>query len=313
MKILTKMTTLFVVIAIFVQSVLISVYADETAQQTQNLQIFPFLATPLTQTDTVKTYNQDGTVLGEMTKQQILVTGITGQIAKVLVPSSDGKNFTETCTAVSDILINPAFKPYTALLQDESVIVMYADEDYKNFQIIVSGDDDTPAELRFYTVEPPKPETPAETEKESTIKAPVWTSSAYNEENPFAQLGYYGQCTWYAWGRAYEVTGRKLPIKCGAKSWITAAKSAGLTVSDVPRAKSVVIFIGSSRLGGYGHAAYVENADNGYITFSDANRRSTTLANHYKLSSGIKQYDGTTTVAVNQMNRFGTVLGYIYI
>ena len=43
-----------------------------------------------------------------------------------------------------------------------------------------------------------------------SISEPNWYGGAYSTNNPFAWSNqYYGQCTWYAWGRAYELTVRE--------------------------------------------------------------------------------------------------------
>ncbi|MBQ7599673.1 MAG: hypothetical protein IJU57_03260 [Clostridia bacterium] len=44
---------------------------------------------------------------------------------------------------------------------------------------------------------------------------PDFTSPAYGSANQLALWGSCGQCVWYAWGRAYEVTGRRLPLVSG--------------------------------------------------------------------------------------------------
>ena len=44
----------------------------------------------------------------------------------------------------------------------------------------------------------------------------------------------YGQCTWYAWGRAYELTGIKLPCRNDAKTWYSVASNNGYSVGAEP-------------------------------------------------------------------------------
>ena len=62
-----------------------------------------------------------------------------------------------------------------------------------------------------------------------SISEPNWYGGAYSTNNPFAWSNqYYGQCTWYAWGRAYELTGVALNECTGnAAKWYNAAKNAG--------------------------------------------------------------------------------------
>ena len=50
----------------------------------------------------------------------------------------------------------------------------------------------------------------------------------YSSKNPFYSSGYAGQCTWYAYGRAYEILGKK-PNLClrNAKEWYGYNKTNG--------------------------------------------------------------------------------------
>ncbi|MBQ8497788.1 MAG: RICIN domain-containing protein [Clostridia bacterium] len=80
----------------------------------------------------------------------------------------------------------------------------------------------------------------------------------YGKENVSAQAGYTGQCTWYALGRFYEVTGVKLTTAPHAKYWLTRNKNN----------KKVVIYSGASNIvaktiavdddGTYGHVMFIE-------------------------------------------------------
>lgn len=84
-------------------------------------------------------------------------------------------------------------------------------------------------------------------------------SHFYSSSNPFRN--YWGQCTWYAWGRAYEKTGVQLGYRGNAKTWTSGAVS-------TPRANSVAVWTG----GTYGHVAFVEKYDGTNIYISEANR-----------------------------------------
>ena len=140
--------------------------------------------------------------------------------------------------------------------------------------------------------------------------SPSWNSSAYNNSNPFAASGYYGQCTWYAWGRAYELMGKSLPCKGNARTWYDVARNAGWSVGSEPRANSIAVWNKN-----YGHVAYVENVSGSSVTISEANFRTNYLDDQcWDLSVGIQYYDGTRTLTASQMqNRYGTLLGYIYL
>ena len=86
----------------------------------------------------------------------------------------------------------------------------------------------------------------------AAIPAPYFKSSSYGVRNPFAASGYYGQCTWYAWGRVREVTGVSLPSGLGnAGDWLARAKAMGLTVlsaNTVPVPGCVAVWKGKPRL-----------------------------------------------------------------
>ena len=100
--------------------------------------------------------------------------------------------------------------------------------------------------------------------------APNLYSASYTTDNPYAKLNLYGQCTWYAWGRVREVTGVKLNPYSNAKTWADSARADGLTVSNTPRANSVIVWGANSKTA-YGHVGYVESVSGEYITFSHAN------------------------------------------
>lgn len=82
----------------------------------------------------------------------------------------------------------------------------------------------------------------------------------------------WGQCTWYAWGRAYEKTGTQLYWGNGkygdAKEWYTNAKNAGYDCDTTPRENSIAVWTG----GKYGHVAFVEAVSGNVLYISEANR-----------------------------------------
>src|SRR5688572_10402311 len=51
--------------------------------------------------------------------------------------------------------------------------------------------------------------------------------------NPFAQ-NYYGQCTWYCWGRAYEKLGIRIVFKNSAGEIPNSGRDAGNWLSITP-------------------------------------------------------------------------------
>ena len=75
--------------------------------------------------------------------------------------------------------------------------------------------------------------------------------------NPYVPEGNGGECVAYVWGRAYELTGAKLPWQANAgQPWITAAKAAGYQVSMTPTSNSIAVWTNVRT--GLGHVAYVE-------------------------------------------------------
>ena len=100
-------------------------------------------------------------------------------------------------------------------------------------------------------------------------------SACYSTSNPFKD--YWGQCTWYAWGRAFEKTGTQLGYRGNAKTWTSGAVS-------TPRANSIAVWTG----GKYGHVAFVEAYDGTNIYISEANRVSLQYSEGYiNLSTGL--------------------------
>ena len=99
----------------------------------------------------------------------------------------------------------------------------------------------------------------------------------YGSKNPLTNIDLDGQCTWYAWGRFYEVTGIRLDYANNAYRWL----------KDSANDKDVVILYGAKSIlpksiavdtgGKYGHVLYVEkvtyNADGSPkgVYFSEAN------------------------------------------
>lgn len=141
--------------------------------------------------------------------------------------------------------------------------------------------------------------------------APNLYSNSYNKsKNPFAQSNLFGQCTWYAWGRANEITGKNLPCRGDAKTWYSVASSNGYSVGSTPRKNSIAVW----SKGTYGHVAYVEKVEGNSVTITESNWDRTTYSYQYDIESGIYYYSGYKTLSTSQMNsRFGTLLGYIYL
>jgi surface antigen len=110
-------------------------------------------------------------------------------------------------------------------------------------------------------------------------------SKYYTSDNPYYNSGYGGQCTAFAWGRAYEKVGIKLQFKkmlgdpiCGrthfssAKCWFDPGPEAFLRLRKGTniQADSIAVWDGNERYP-YGHVAYVERVENGHVFFNEAN------------------------------------------
>lgn len=141
--------------------------------------------------------------------------------------------------------------------------------------------------------------------------SPNLYSNSYNKNlNPFAQANWLGQCTWYAWGRTNEVTGKKLPCRGDARTWYSVAKNNGYSVGATPKNNSIAVWSNGS----YGHVAYVEKVDGNNVTITESNWNRVTYDNVYTIEKGIYYYSGYKTLTKAQMSsRCGTLVGYIYL
>ena len=82
-----------------------------------------------------------------------------------------------------------------------------------------------------------------------------------------ASDGYDGECTWYAWGRAYEKLGVALPCRGNANTWTTEAANAGFATGTEARANSIMV----EHYSGTGHVFFVEDVSNGYAYVTEGN------------------------------------------
>lgn len=111
------------------------------------------------------------------------------------------------------------------------------------------------------------------------------SKSFYSSTNPFYALGkdYVGECTWYAWGRAHEVTGETGLPNSSAGKWYQ--KASGFTKYG-PTATPVAPGIGC-----FSHyVVFIESVSNGNVTFSEANYYSDS-----RLSNGKIETENTST------------------
>ena len=86
-------------------------------------------------------------------------------------------------------------------------------------------------------------------------------SEYYGSGNISYTSGYEGECTWYAYGRFYEVTGIKLKSAYNANRWLSANQNdPNVKIIDVPVAGSIAV----NTNGTYGHVMFVE-----YVTYDE--------------------------------------------
>ncbi len=98
------------------------------------------------------------------------------------------------------------------------------------------------------------------------------TTSFYSNTNVYYKNGksYVGECTWYAWGRAHEVTGQtNLPNKM-AGSWYSNAPSS--YTKKAPSATPAAPGIGCFE----NHVVFIEEVTSTEVKFSEANWYSST-------------------------------------
>lgn len=98
----------------------------------------------------------------------------------------------------------------------------------------------------------------------------------YSKENIFYKIGYgMPNCTAYAWGRLYEITGKMYDKLCGnAEEWWAAADKAGLKKGNTPKLGAIICWragVAGNRNDGAGHVAVVEEIKaNGDIVTSNS-------------------------------------------
>lgn len=122
-----------------------------------------------------------------------------------------------------------------------------------------------------------------------------------------------GQCTWHAFGRAIEVTGKTITFSASyglhAKTWWNYVTNC--TKGSTPRANSIAVWDDG---GAYGHVAYVEKVfDDGTVYYTEANWKGT--LNVLDAEDGKVRQKSTSAMATRTTSN-GTVyrlLGYLYL
>lgn len=144
-----------------------------------------------------------------------------------------------------------------------------------------------------------------------------FNSPEYNNLNIFTQAGYKGQCTWYAYGRALKLTGKKMPSG-DAQTWLNSAIAMGYPTGTRPSKNAVVVLSGGS----FGHVAFVEAWDGTSITVSEGNYNNpyanTNMMVEYARNHAVElvheqKYPDYNAYRETQARNGLTIVGFIYL
>jgi surface antigen len=127
--------------------------------------------------------------------------------------------------------------------------------------------------------------------------------------NPFVKAGYGGQCTAYAWGRAYEKLGIKLPMTQSAKFWVNYKSN---FKTDMNLQENSIVVWGGDSYNEYGHVAFVEKINGNTVYFTEANVET------YRATNYGGGYDGylkawTLSKFKAYRKKSGSIIGYIHL
>ncbi len=93
----------------------------------------------------------------------------------------------------------------------------------------------------------------------ASIKNSSGYTKWYGSGNISYRGGYSGQCTWYSYGRFYEITGIKLNTAYHAKYWLSANSSDSRVRVIYGASKIVAKSIAVNTSGRYGHVMFIEH------------------------------------------------------
>lgn len=129
------------------------------------------------------------------------------------------------------------------------------------------------------------------------LSAPASSDKHYfSSSNIFYACGYgMPNCTAYAWGRLYEITGKRyVKLHGNAEEWWAAAKNAGMETGSVPKLGAIICWrAGNPTTGsdGAGHVAVVEEIkSNGDIVTSNSAWKGTNFYTQTLKKSNNYQY-----------------------
>ncbi|MDP2824595.1 MAG: carboxypeptidase regulatory-like domain-containing protein [Sulfuritalea sp.] len=138
---------------------------------------------------------------------------------------------------------------------------------------------------------------------------PNLSSEGYSKLNPLVRVGFGGQCTAFAWGRAYEITGKRMDRVGNAKTWWDETK---YPTGQTPRRGAIAVWQGDT-FNPNGHVAIVEDVkSNGIIIINEANIKT------YKNTKYGGGYDGkpkdlSLTNLKARGKGIGKLRGFIYL
>lgn len=103
---------------------------------------------------------------------------------------------------------------------------------------------------------------------EASVQPDFTNEEAWGDNNPYTRLGFTGQCTWFAWGRFYEIYGYDPGFRgngwdCAAQ--LVAAHPDKFELSYIPTAGAIFSTIG------HNHVGIVIVVDGDKITVQDGN------------------------------------------
>ena len=105
--------------------------------------------------------------------------------------------------------------------------------------------------------------------------ANIFYASGYSPPFSYKEQRIYGNCTWYAWGRLYELTGQKPGggtnvFSSNAHTWWDRNIEQGMySYGSEPRPGAIAVW-GTEYPGGLGHVAIVEKIENGVVYLSES-------------------------------------------
>ena len=103
---------------------------------------------------------------------------------------------------------------------------------------------------------------------EASVQPDFTNEEAWGDNNPYTRLGFAGQCTWFAWGRFYEIYGYDPGFRgdgWNCASQLVAAHPDKFELSYVPAAGAVFSTIG------HNHVGIVIAVDGDNITIQEGN------------------------------------------